>query len=367
MSERLSVLYVPYYGDSNEYQNLLTDSVADRGVDPVEGEMHLLFPLVRNTLGNDIDVIHLIWTHPFFIVGDYTGSAVVDTVASYVRAALFLFDLFLVRLLDIDLVWTAHNKANHEKHHLGLDHFVSRRLAGMADKMTVECECAKNTIVDLFRVDNPSKIHIISEGSYIGSYADETDYEAAREHLGIDDNEFCFVYFGMIRTYKRVPHLIDVYDGLGIDSASLLVAGNPYTEDIELDLRRRVDGMDGVRTRFEFIPNDEVQYYMHAADIVVLPYEDIMTSGSVILAMSFGRPVIAPAIGCIPAVTDEDGSFLYEQSDPNGLRDAMVAAHETGHEELESMGSYNYERAEALEWSAVGESTVEVYRRAIQA
>lgn len=366
MNDSTRVLYVPYYGDSNEYQNLLTDSVEDQGIDPVEGEMYLLFPLVRNTLGNDIDVIHFIWTHPFFIVGNYTGSAVVDAVASYVRAALFLFELFLIRLLDVDLVWTVHNKANHEKHHLGLDHFVSSRLSGIVDEMTVECECAKEEIVDLFRIDDPSKIHIISEGSYIDSYADETDYEASRELLDIDDDQFCFVYFGMIRTYKRVPDLIDVFDRLNIDSASLFIAGNPYTEDIELDLRRRVDGMEGVRTRFEFIPNEEVQYYMHAADVVVLPYEDIMTSGSVLLAMSFGRPVIAPAIGCIPAVTDEDGSFLYEQSNPHGLRDAMVAAYQTEHEELESMGSYNYERAEALEWSSVGESTVEVYRRAIR-
>ena len=47
-----------------------------------------------------------------------------------------------------------------------------------------------------------------------------------------------------------------------------------------------------------YIPDAELQVWLRAADVVVLPFRDILTSGSAILALSFGRAVVAPALGC---------------------------------------------------------------------
>ncbi|GAB6861112.1 glycosyltransferase [Haloplanus litoreus] len=360
----MRVLYLPYYGDSNEYQNLLTNAVAERGVTPIEGTMHLLFPLTRNVLAADRpDVLHLIWTHPFFIVGDYTGSNVLDAVASYGRALLFVLDLLIVHLLGVDVVWTVHNKHNHEKHHLRLDRTVNRFVGRIADELTVECAAAKSTVVDLFGVDE-SKINVVSEGSYVGTYPDDADRESSRARLGLDEETFVFVYFGMIRRYKGLPDLLDAFEALD-EPAVLYVAGNPYTETIDREIRTRIDAMPNVEARLEFIPNDEVQYYMRAADVVTLPYRDIMTSGSVLLAMSFGRPVVTPAMGCIPAVLpDDDSAFLYDQGDEESLRTALRTARSTPRDELAAMGRRNYERALDLDWDDIGDDTVDIYRRA---
>lgn len=360
----MRVLYVPYYGDANEYQNLLTGAVAEDGVETVAGEMFLLFPLLRNYLGNDVDLIHFIWTHPFFIVGGYTGSDLLDAVLSYGRAVLFVVDLLAVRVLGARFVWTVHNRHNHERHHVRLDHAVSRLLARLVDEFTVECERAKREVVTLFDAP-PDRVHVVPEGSYVGSYPDEVGKAEARDRLGVDEDAFLFVYFGQIREYKEVPALVRAFDALDAPDARLLVAGNPYTDAIEARVSDLVAETDGARAVLEFVPNEEVQLYMNAADVVTLPYREIMTSGSVLLAMSFGRAVVAPSLGCIPALVDEDGAFLYDRAKPDGLREAMRAARDAGPARLEQMGAANYEVASGLVWDEVGAETVGIYERAL--
>jgi len=56
-----------------------------------------------------------------------------------------------------------------------------------------------------------------------------------------------------------------------------------------------------IKVFLDFIPDNDIQIYMNAADIIVLPYLDILNSGVAILAMSFGKPVIAPRTGSIPS------------------------------------------------------------------
>ena len=67
------------------------------------------------------------------------------------------------------------------------------------------------------------------------------------------------------------------------------------------------------------VPDDRMQVYLRAADAVVLPYRDVLTSGSAILAMTFGQPVIAPAIGCLPESLGSEGTILYDADAPDGL------------------------------------------------
>jgi len=66
----------------------------------------------------------------------------------------------------------------------------------------------------------------------------------------------------------------------------------------------------------EFIDDDDIQKYIKAASFVFLTYRDILTSGSLFQAFSFGVPVIAPALGSIPAyVIDGWNGFLYKNPD----------------------------------------------------
>jgi len=359
----MRVLYIPYYGGSNAYQKLLTNAVSKHGVTPIKGSMFLLFPLIRNVLASGRPrLIHIIWTHPFFVVGDYSGVAALDAIISCGRAVLFVIDLLIVRVFGVDIVWTVHNKHNHEKQHLRLDRAVNRFVGGIASSLTVECERAKNTIIDLFGIDE-DRISVIPEGNYIGAYPDDISQYEAREWVGLDQDAFVFVYLGMIRKYKGLPDLLNAF--VNVDDALLYISGKPYSDELANSISERVNSMPNVEARLEFIPDEELQYYMRAADVIVLPYRDIMTSGSVLLAMSFGRPVVVPRLGCIPMVLSDDGGFLYDAKDRSDFIEKLREARSMSREELDAMGDMNYQRARDLSWDDIGNDTVRVYREVL--
>jgi glycosyltransferase involved in cell wall biosynthesis len=91
----------------------------------------------------------------------------------------------------------------------------------------------------------------------------------------------------------------------------------------------------------------------------------VLTSGAVILAMSFGRACIAPATGCIQDVLDERGAFLYDPERPGALRDAIARALGC-RDRLREMGAYNLERAREWGWDRVARETAHVYDEALR-
>ena len=61
---------------------------------------------------------------------------------------------------------------------------------------------------------------------------------------------------------------------------------------------------------------------MTAADTVVLPYTDVLTRCAV-LALSFGRPVVAPRKGYLVDLVGSDCGVLYTIGDGESLLSAM--------------------------------------------
>jgi D-inositol-3-phosphate glycosyltransferase len=58
-----------------------------------------------------------------------------------------------------------------------------------------------------------------------------------------------------------------------------------------------VDCQDRILLRTQFIPDEEMEVYLKAADVLVLPYKEIFQSGVLFLGYSFGLPVIATDVG----------------------------------------------------------------------
>ena len=74
-----------------------------------------------------------------------------------------------------------------------------------------------------------------------------------------------------------------------------------------------------------------LQWFFNTIDVVVLLYKKILTSGLVLNALSFGRPVIAPRVGMIEEIiVESENGFLYETGDIDALTKAMFKYAETG-------------------------------------
>ncbi len=195
---------------------------------------------------------------------------------------------------------------------------------------------------------------LIDHGHYIGYYPDVVTRSAARLKLGIADNDFVFLFIGLCKPYKNVEGLISAFEQLGGEPV-LVIAGKFPNSKYEATIRAAV-----ARSRARiilhpgFVPDGDIQIYLHACDIVTAPYKEVLTSGTTMLAFSFGRPVIAPALGFLKDAVTEDSGLLYDASQLDGLENAMQSAMQAKFDE-----SRIVEHAKAHDWRLSAQRMIE--------
>jgi glycosyltransferase involved in cell wall biosynthesis len=362
----MDVLMLPDYSDGNPYQRRLRDALEARSVSVsmTKGECFaLLFGGFRllPILGalrehGRPDVLHLHWIYPFTI-----GKHRPLTLAKGIQ---FLLELAVVRLLGVRIVWTVHNLEEHERRAPRLDRWYRHLLVRLSGRLIVHCESARTAVVDAYDLSPAlrEKIQIVPHGHYIDCYTDETTPAAARAELDVDRDTTLFLYFGRIREYKNVPALVSAFKQLDRSDATLLVVGSPRNAEVAARITARCDPDDNVRTEFRFVPEDEIQVYMNAADVVTLPFSELLTSGSTMLAMSFGNPVVVPAIGCVDTLVTGDCGFTFDPTVDGSLRDVLA---QTMDADLEAVGAANYARAAEFDWGPIGAETASLYREVV--
>jgi beta-1,4-mannosyltransferase len=109
------------------------------------------------------------------------------------------------------------------------------------------------------------------------------------------------------------------------------------------------------------VPDDQLPVYLAAADLLVLPYHALLTSGILLWAMSYARPVVAPAFG--PArelVREGQTGFLFAPGDVASLRAALERA--LAHPNLDPLGQASLLAAHELAWTKVAHRTAALYR-----
>jgi glycosyltransferase involved in cell wall biosynthesis len=262
------------------------------------------------------------------------------------------------------MVWTVHNVMSHESQYPWLERRFKHAFIrfGFCDSLFVHCEAVEESIIEEYNLPENirEQVHVIPHGHYLNNYKNEVSKEEARSELGLDQEETVFLYFGQICPYKGVPYLIDEFTSIEAPNIRLLVVGNPMNELIEETIPKKSAIDDRITTVLEFVSDEDIQLYMNACDCVVLPYNEITTSGSAVLAISFGKPIIIPRRGCVPDQLDEKGSLIYPPDSPDGLRTALSQALDG---DLMSMGEHNEKLARQHDWEEIAETTSQVYSR----
>ncbi|NHN65062.1 glycosyltransferase family 4 protein [Haloarcula sp. JP-Z28] len=359
LSNEISVVGMEQSGD-NPYIDLLYGALEEEGVSVCQGVNYWLFPLTRSCLKYpDAEAIQLDWLYRYYMVNGFSGVRVLDCIITIGRSIFFLIDLLIISMLQTSVVWTVHNKSHHENKYPKTERIINEVVCRISDAITVKCEYAKHDIESTFYAADSDKICVVSDGNYISSYENTVCRREARMNLGINDKKFVYLYFGMIREYKGVPDLIEAFEELDHNNEELWVVGNPHSEDIRRKIEQQSGVNENISTVFKFIEQDRVQYYMNAADVLVLPYRHILNSGSVHLGLSFGLPIVTPNMGCIPEVISENNEFLYNSDDPEGLGDALKEVRD--HDDLEGVGNANYKQALSQDWRKSARQLKSVY------
>jgi glycosyltransferase involved in cell wall biosynthesis len=86
------------------------------------------------------------------------------------------------------------------------------------------------------------------------------------------------------------------------------VAGNPKRAELAREIEKAAAGRSNVHLRLGQIAGSEVDCLLRCADAVVLPYESILNLSSALLALSFARPVVVPAVGSLTELARNVGT-----------------------------------------------------------
>ncbi len=352
----MKVLFLPDYMAANAYQRELAGGLRSRGVTvtaQATGRRRLLPVLQAVRAQGRPDVLHLHWTEPYISGG--------RTDVSRIKAARTITELRLLRRTGTPVVWTAHDLSRHDRPIDPLEMRFNRDLFRLSSAVIVHCEAAREALLEA--LDLPSaaarRVSVIPHGHYLGAYRNDISRAAARERLGLTGQGTVLAFVGWVRPYKGVRELILAFRDLPGDELRLLIAGTPGSDEFAAEVTALAEGDPRIALHLSFVPDDDLQLYLNAADAVALPYREIFTSGSVLLAISFGRAVIAPRRGCIGETVDDAGAILYDATDPQGLPRALRQALSS---DLEAMGDHNRSRAEDLDWGRIAASTLEIYR-----
>lgn len=349
----MKVVFLPQvevYKD-NLYWQQLQSSLEQEEVEftSTEDKLYLQWRwLVRNR--GRVDVLHLHHLRHHYSVKEQFSS-----IKLLVK---FVGKLLLARLLGYRIVWTIHNMYPHEKlEPQVVGRLAHRAVAQIATAIIVHCEYAREALArEFYRRRN---VYTIAHPSYTGSYPNTLSKHEARVRLGLSNQQQVFLFLGTIRPYKGIDRLVEAFRKLPGDNLRLVIAGKPWHTMPKYELEAIAQGDKRILVVPRFIPDADLQLYFNAADAVALPYTDILSSGSALLAMSFGCPLVAPAIGCLTEMITTDIGVLYDPLDPDGLYKALLQAQSL---DLETLGQNAYEQATRLTWADMAQKTLRVYR-----
>jgi len=296
------------------YCDALYPVVARLGVDVVEGRCSPRRALATVRPG---DALHLHW--PSFLY-DVPGSP----TQTWRRVARFGSLLVAARLRGARILWTAHNLYPHGG---ALPvHRVARRLVvRLSHRIFAHGPTAAALVAAEFAVP-ATRLVVVPHGHWIDHYPPARPRGAARAALGLPAHGFVHGMVGHLKPYKDVEALLGAVERLPPGHVALVAgmfADAEYQRAIEVRVARMPSGRAMLRPGF--LDGAALRDCVCAVDALALPYRAILTSGSALLALGFGRPVVAPRLGGLADVVRESDGVLYDAGAPDGLGVALRA------------------------------------------
>jgi glycosyltransferase involved in cell wall biosynthesis/predicted nucleotidyltransferase len=317
--------------DRNPYARLLYRELERVGFETIDASPLKLEWLLRAR--RHVDILHFHWDPQQKYV-----QRSPDRVTSLLRrlrqerlvpwwdVVSFVTLLAAARTLGYRLVWTIHEIRPHESDDARHDILASRALARLSNLLLAHDAATGERAREAFGLPG-AEVHVVPHGSYVGVYPPGRDRDIVRSELGVAPDAFVFLAFGHLRGYKGFPLLLEAFESSPLPSARLIIAGVPWDAAMRRIVSAAAERDSRIRLMLGPVPVESVDELFKASDAAVFPRGDGWTSGSLILAMSMGIPVIAARQ---PTYTElmngEAAGWLFEPGDVSSLKDCLSAA-----------------------------------------
>lgn len=337
----------PDYRRANPYQRLMYEHI-DKHFNVQFGQIERASVTLTNAgLGRHV-VFHLHWEDAI-----YRHAS--DEPMAWRQTQSFLDQLEHFVGAGGHVLWTIHNKSPHQDPYPEIHPVFCEKLVALVDSVHVHGPNAARWLVDRWDIA-PSKIAIIPHGNYLPIYkTPDLTKEELRDHRDIQKQDRVFLLFGRLGTYKGAKILIEAFSKLDDPDARLVIAGTPVTEleptidSLPEESRQRILYLPG------FVEEHQLPELFHIADFVVMPYQSVLTSGTLLLALSLGKPVIVPDLAeLLELVSADINGLVYDQNNPDTLVEALQQAAALPDDICDAMGKAALATAEGFDWRFLG-------------
>ncbi|MBM3412769.1 MAG: glycosyltransferase [Bacteroidetes bacterium] len=213
--------------------------------------------------------------------------------------------------------------------------------------------------LQLFAPTKPAKLTV---HPLYDQFGPQHPQEFAREKLGLNSQDKIILFFGFIRPYKGLDLLLAAMQMQQIRSLNikLLIAGEFYENEVHYrQLIQDYQLQDQVILRTHFIPDEQVGFYLSAADVVVQPYKTATQSGVTPLAYYFKKPMIVTNVGGLPEMVPHEKAGLVCEPNPEAIAKSIESFYNKG---AAYFASGILEERRKYEWSTMIETLFTLHK-----
>lgn len=221
------------------------------------------------------------------------------------------------------ILFVCHNVFPHER--FPLDRLLTKWTLGCGRYFITQ---SKMDARDLLSVKHDAVYRVTPHPTYGMFCRQGMSMSKAREQLKIDQGQRVLLFFGFVRKYKGLQYLLEAMKLLKEKDfkVQLWVVGD-FGEDKDeyVEQIRRFEIEDQVQMVEGYVPDDEVEKYFAASDLVVLPYLSATQSGIVQIAFGFEKPVLVTEVGGLPdVVTNGKTGYVVKPRSAEMIAEAIM-------------------------------------------
>lgn len=302
-----------------------------KGIDQseLENQTAVYQSLVIHNRFRFFDIVHFHWIEYIYM----PHNTLIGRVGAVV--GFMLLSLYMKYIVRNKIVITFHNVESHKKLNPKLERLLFKYCITIADAVIVHNRYSKKRLLSLYDESSThqKKMHIIPHGHYLSYYPRTVSPQDARGVLGIPKHAFVLLIFGEMR-----PSVKGIEDIIAIAKKRENLPKNAYIifagRSKDARLRKRIQifcsqNPDRSQCHLRYVSDDDVQLFLNASDVGLLPYQSISTSGSLMLYMSFRIPVVISDLPPIREILSDTYPFYCKPGDTSSIEKAIHKAYST--------------------------------------
>jgi len=265
----------------------------------------------------------------------FAGAATLNEIQWL--AGIILQNIQLVQALGGIVIWTPHDLFTQAPRFPEAESKARQEIADRVDRILLTWQGAARVAKDRYGYSLPrTKTTSIQHSSYLSvipgtGRSNQLDPIKARKSFGLKPTDIALLFFGNIRPSKGIREMLQAFHKAYLQEPNLrlLIAGSVKEFDTKQEQEDLAEIMvllkhPAINAKLKFIEDSETPRFFAAADVVLIPHMHVVQSGTLMLAFSFGRPVLATNLGCFPDIVTSELGRVFDCMCQDSYATALV-------------------------------------------